>query len=439
MKRVALAVLALLCVAGVYGAKKQKNSVPEYKPLPAIYDGTMASLDTLGYESLEVPDTLKPLFVNYLSRHGARYLSSRKKTETLEHVIRVAAERGVLTPEGKAFGEFLQRVDSLSTGHWGLLSPEGMAEQRFMGRWLLSQFSDLIGHGGISAISSYVPRVVQTMYALTETILTTDPLEKDVTVNTSEGRQYDSLLRFFEYDKQYEAYLDRGEWTPIYASWMHAHVPSAPAARLFTSESGLRDDILCTLSMHIYGVLQSLRCSGIGVPTTQWMSEDEYRRCWEAENLDKYLRRTWTSVSDEPARAAAPLLMAVISAMDEAARAEAMRQQAGQTRQQAETARMYFGHAETLLPLYSLMNLPGCSVTVNDWAELPSVWKDYEIIPMGGNLTVVLLHSGRGTLYAALCLNGKWLDPLRDGRKIVPYSTLRTYWLDRATTALRNS
>lgn len=437
MKRLALAVLAILCVAGVYGAKKQNNSIPEYKPLPAIYDGTMATLDTLGYESLELPDTLKPLFVNYLSRHGARYLSSHKKTETLEHVIRVAAERGVLTPEGMAFKEFLERVDSLSAGCWGLLSQVGRDEQHFMGRWLLRQFPDLIGHGSISAISSYVPRVVQTMYGLTETILTADPQEREVAISADEGRQYDSLLRFFEYDKQYEAFLDRGEWTPVYASWLHDHVPSAPAARLFTPESGLREDILRTLSMHIYGVLQSLRCSGIGVPTTQWMTEEEYRSCWEAENLDKYLRRTWTSVSDEPARAVVPLLMSVISAMDEAARSEAVRQQGGQTA--GLTAGMYFGHAETLLPLYSLMNLPGCSVTVNDWAELPSVWKDYEIIPMGGNLTVVLLHSGRGTLYAALCLNGKWLDPLRDGRKIVPYSKLRTYWLERAGTALRNS
>ncbi len=439
MKRIAIAILALISISCAYGAKKQQSPSADYKPLPAIYDGSMATLDTLGYEALVLPDSLKPLYIDYLSRHGARYLSSQKKTQTLEHVIRVAEERGVLTPAGKAFGEFLQRVDSLSAGQWGLLSPEGLAEQRFMGRWLLSQFPDLIGRGSIEAISSYVPRVVQTMYGLTETIITADPLEKEVAVSASEGRQYDPLLRFFESDEQYEAFLDKGDWTPVYAEWLHTRVPAAPAERLFTPGAGLKENILRTLSMHIYGVLQSLRCSGLGVPTTQWMTEEEYRSCWEAENLDKYLRRTWTSISDEPARAAAPLLVSMISAMDAAVEAEALREKTGKADPKALTASMYFGHAETLLPLFSLMNLPGCSVTVKDWKEVPSRWKDYEIVPMGANLTIALLRTERGGLYAAVCLNGKWLAPMHDGRKIVPYGALRNYWIERARVAVRNT
>ena len=439
MKRLAIALFALFSLAGVYGAKKTAMPVSDYKPLPAIYDGSMAVLDTLGYGTLAVPDSLKPLFMNYVARHGARYMSSHKKTETLEHVIRVAADRGVLTPEGKAFGQLLHKLDSLSAGQWGLLSPTGKAEQRFLGRWLLKQFPELVGKGHISAISSYVPRVVQTMYGLTETILTTDSPEKEVSISTSEGEQYDALLRFFESDKTYVDFLDKGEWTPIYSSWLRTNVPFAPAARLFTPEAGLREDILRTLSMHMYSVLQSLRCSDTGVPTTRWMTEDEYRSCWEAENLDKYLRRTWTSVSDEPARAAGPLLMYIINGIDDAAKSEAERMMNGKDQPRNTTAKMLFGHAETLMPLFSLMNLPGCSALVDDIKDVSAKWKDYEIVPMGANMVIVLFRSeaGRGRLYAAVCLNGKWIDPLHDGEKIVAYGRLRTYWLERARVALR--
>ncbi len=439
MRKFIFALIALLCFAGAQGARKNKEKTPEYLPLPEKYDGSMATLDTLAYRSLELPDSLRPIFLNYVARHGARYMSSHKKTQTLEHVIRVAAERGVLTPEGKAFGELLHRLDSLSEGRWGLLSPEGKAEQRFLGKWLLREFPDLIGKGNVSAVSSYVPRVVQTMYTLSETILTTDSLEPDATFSTSEGKKFDPLVRFFESDKQYEDFLDRGPWTPIYSSWLRTRVPSAPAGRLFTPGSGLKEDILRTLSMHIYSVLQSLRCSGLGVPTTRWMSEDEYRSCWEAENLDKYLRRTWTSVSDEPARAVTPLLMALISGMDQAGRSELLKEQNLKDTSDALSAKMYFGHAETLMPLFSLMNLPGCSVLVNDWADLPSEWKDYEIVPMGANLVITLLRSKRGYLHAAVCLNGKWVEPMRDGRIIVPYVALRAYWLERAQAALHTS
>lgn len=344
-----------------------------------------------------------------------------------------AEKSGAISPHGREFATMLKEVVNASEGNWGLLSKTGKDEQRFMAQWLLRQFPDVMGRGGIICQSSYVPRVVQTMYTLTETLVTTSRTERALRISTGEGTQFSPLMRFFTTDTVYAAYLRDGAWKDVWNDWVARHLPTEPARRLYGKDCPLSRAQLQAATYQMYGVLQSLRSSDLGVATTQWMSEDEYRACWEAENLDKYLKRTWTSVSDLPVRAAIPLLRAMVSSADQAV--------SEISRNIPETERtnavMRFGHAETLMPVLALMGVPGCFATVDDPDLLPEYWRSYDVVPMGANYFTLLLRSRTGRIYAMCFLNGHPVDPLRDGRRIVPYRDLRDYWLSRAMASLR--
>lgn len=97
------------------------------------------------------------------------------------------------------------------------------------------------------------------------------------------------------------------------------------------------------------------------------------------------------------------------------------------------TALLRFAHAETVLPLVSLMRLPGCSYTGSDLGNLKLHWADFSVVPMAANLQVVLYKGPSGQHYATVLLNEKAVAPIQgDSRTIVPWSELRDYWLSLA-------
>ena len=97
----------------------------------------------------------------------------------------------------------------------------------------------------------------------------------------------------------------------------------------------------------------------------------------------------------------------------------------------AYDANFYFGHAETLMPLLSLMRVPGCYDDSGDYATLSARWKDYEIVPLGANLAIILLASGKGNIYTALRLNGKFLSPVEGSDSmIVSWNDYKAYLID---------
>lgn len=191
--------------------------------------------------------------------------------------------------------------------------------------------------------------------------------------------QYDPLLRFFDTDAQFLAYLKDGTWSGIYEEFVKKQIPTGPAKRLFTSTSGLNKEKERAITMKMYSVLSSLQAAGITADVSQYMKEDELNRCHDAANLRHWLQRTATRYSVVPATAAAPLLERVISD------AEGLTAEGSDTR-----AYLYFAHAETLLPLLSLMQIPGVNRQFAEPKQLIGEWDDTNFIPLGAYLDVEL-------------------------------------------------
>lgn len=381
-----------------------------YKTLPPELDGTMMPINLEECDTLPVWDnTLTPVGGVYVSRHGARFLSSSHKVDELLKDLEEARAAGTLTAAGDDFISLLDSVRRHTAARWGALSDVGKQEQHELARQFHNLMPALADTAHINARSTYVPRVVMTMYEFCHTL---DWLSNRVDISTAEGHRFDSLLRFFRTDSVYASYISDGGWRKIFDDFERRVAPEAPAKALIGEAS---PGHLRKVTLRMYDVLQGMRAVGLPAPTTRWMSEDDYRRCWEVDNLDHYLLRSSNEVSDIAAKSAGVLLEAIISSLDA--------QAAG-----CPTMDFFFGHAETVMPLFALMKLPGCFFPELKAEDVAGKWKDWQVSPLGANMLIVLLKSGDGKFYASVRLNGRFVCPLPGQGKVVAWPELRAFY-----------
>jgi len=401
--------LALSCLIPVMAQERS-----HYVPLPPALDGSMMPYDfSECTQTPYLPDSLTPVYATYVARHGSRYLSSPRKIEKVLKALEKGRNSGTLSATGEDFLMLMNLVNDSNAGNWGDLSPVGIHEERLLGKRMFSTLPAL-SHNGVrvSAISSHVPRVVMTMYQFSNQLIR---MNDRMEVRTDEGPQLDSLICCFVDDHEFAEYREQGNWKAVYDDFVRRYVPSAPARRLFTSTS-LTDHQLRELSLGMYEVLKANRAAGLPAPTTQWMSVSEYKACWRASNLQHYLRNSVTPLSTAAARATSPLLRRIIADTDSALAS-------GQP-----ALNCYFGHAETLLPLLSLIKIPGNFNLPLDYDSLDDYWKIQNITPLGANLLLLLARGPGGKYYATLQLNGRTVKPIIGCPDIVPWTTLRDYW-----------
>ena len=395
------------------GAAGREGELSE--DLPAIYCGSMMPYDFSECDrNVAWGDSLKPIYLSYTARHGARFLSSPKKIEEISKALEKAETEKALTSEGEHFLAMMREISSHTYGRWGLLSDVGIAEEQKLGADMAALLPDLFRKGKIESKSTYVPRVIMTMYQFLHSL---EIPNTRLQLYTTSGRQNDTLLRCFVADTAYANYRDKGAWKPVYEKFLSQHVSADPARRLFRNGNKMDQQELRHLTMSMYGMLQANLAAGLPAATSEFMTADEFRGCWLASNLLHYLRNNINPVSDLAAQATSPLLEQIIDDIDAAAGGDS-----------EVKAHGYFGHAETLLPLLSLMRLPGCYVMTEDYANLHKEWQIQDITPLGANLAIVLLRGSSGEVYASVRLNGKNVAPLSGKGDIVKWKELKDFW-----------
>lgn len=411
--------ILLIALIAIFSASAAK----EYSPLPQELDGSMMPYD-FAAQSPEnfLPDSLSPVYASYIARHGARYLTGPKKTDPLIERLEQEAAKGNLSFHGQDFLSEMQTIYNTNRDNWGELSQVGVEEQIKLAKRLhnvLPELGEKDAH--VYAIASKVPRVVMTMYNFCGELVRCND---GISTLTDEGHRFSPLVRCFSTDKAYADYRKNGDWQDVYDDFVKRVVPTSPAVRLFKKPS-FSDKELREITLQMYEVLKGNRAYGLAAPTTEWMSEEEYRQCWRSSNLQHYLRNSITPLSDLAAKATSPLLENIIAKTDSAL-ATVTDSPAGMA---SPTLNCWFGHAETLLPLISLMRLPSCLDMPLDYDRLDDCWRIQELTPLGANILILIAKGPSGREYACVQLNGRTVSPLRGGPEIVEWRELRDYWL----------
>lgn len=416
-----LTMLLLAVLLMPFGADARKPKVRiKYAELPAKFSGSMMPYDFTRCDSTVAwADSLRPVYLAYVARHGSRYLSGEKKIEMISKALEEAEKKDKLSDEGLKFLTLVREVTAYSSGRWGLLSEVGEKEAARLGADMAKMLPRLFKGGAMNSESTYVPRVIMTMYQFMHSL---EIPNKRLEMSAKSGHQFDTLLRCFVADTAYARYREDGAWVPLYEEFLKRHVSDAPARRLFVDGYEENRQYLRHLTMSMYGMLQANVASGLRASTTEFMTVQEFEGCWMASNMHHYLRNNINPVSNLAAQATTPLLQKIIS------EADAALAQKGAADDETVRGNGYFGHAETLLPLLSLMRMPGCYAMTTDFEKLPETWRIQEITPLAANLAIVLLKGKSGVIYASVRHNGRNVSPLPGKGEIVKWEDLKNYW-----------
>lgn len=369
-------------------------------------------------ESVTLPDSLTAVFINHIGRHGARFPSSPKNVTTLIRELAKADSAKALTPAGEELLTLAKFVSETSRNRWGALDSLGMAEQRGIASRMFRNYGMLFNDTRVNAISSYSPRCVMSMYEFTHQL---DRLNNHIEITTSSGRQNSPLMRPFDLDPDFIEWVKNGDWKAAYEMQFETMMPTAPARKLFKGEYAkeMTNDDARKVSFHAFKLLQGLSAMGLPSKMERYFTREEANQAWSCTNLSHYLERTASTLSTLPAEIAAPLLTDLLTTAEAAVEGK-----------QQYAVMLRFGHAETLMPLLSLMHLDGCYYLTNYFDTVALHWKDFHVVPMASNLQMILVKSKSGKMYVRLDLNERPI-PLLPGSDIIytPWEQGREYLL----------
>lgn len=364
----------------------------------------------------EYPDSLVPVFINHVGRHGARFPASAANTNALTRVLEKADSLGTITNKGRQLLALCRVVSAKAANRWGALDSLGMAEQRGIASRMFMNYASLLSNSKVHAISSYSPRVMMSMYEFTHQL---DRLDNHIEFSTTTGRVNSPLVRPFDVDQDYIDFRREEPYKETYDTYFASVAPAAPIERVaganfpYTSDAERRN-----FSLIEYYVVAGCDAMSVAVNPADYFSKEEYNALWSCFNMRQYLQRTATTFSSIPADITSDLLSDIIATTDAAV--------AGKNSAQAE---LRFGHAETLMPLLSLLRLQGCYYLTNYFDTVALHWRDFYVVPMAANIQFILFKNPKtGRFYLRTMLNETPVALIpNDSRLLLPWTEARSY------------
>lgn len=367
--------------------------------------------------NVPVPDSLAPVYLSHVGRHGSRYPASASNTQKLCDALVRADSVGTITPLGRDLLQLCRQVISVSTNRWGALDSLGMSEQRAIASRMINSYPELFAGGVVKAISSYSPRAMMSMYSFLHQL---DRMNNKLEFVASTGRMNSPLMRPFDLD-EYKEWRAGDYWKTPYTEYFNQYCPLTAITRVVGRDYPFGDtDAARDLAITEYYVVAGLQAMEMPSQMGKYFNEAEANALWSCFNLRQYLQRTATTVQDGsvPADIAAPLLLDIIKKAEQALNG-----------QNSAVADLRFGHAETLMPLLSLMRLPGCRYLTNYFDTVGANWRDWQVVPMAANLQIVLFkEKTSGRIYCRADLNERPVPLIAgDKRLYIPWDEAREH------------
>lgn len=323
-----------------------------------------------------VPEGYEPFHLEHYGRHGSRWLIGPEDYEVPVINLEKAEKAGKLTPLGLTTLNVLREIQKQSKGRLGELSDKGAIQHQAIGKRMAQNYPEIFNSDAqLTAKSTTVIRCIISMANALEGIMSVAPglhFDKDASQADMWFMNFDDKPAWVVKDSASKVYLDP------YRNSLAGN--SSYLSRLVTDPEFARNSVEPGLLPRMYWVLGNTQ-SHTGQP---WLLEDVFSReeliqNWKAGNASWFLH----GGNSELTKGRMPfvqrnLLNRIISQTDSAI----SKGQAG--------ANLRFGHDGILVSIITLMELGGYGDQINSFEELEKTeWRDFDIIPMAGNLQLV--------------------------------------------------
>ncbi|BAV06513.1 histidine-type phosphatase [Filimonas lacunae] len=382
----------------------------------APYTGTKTPYPVPKTATSAAPAGYQPVWINYVGRHGARFLTKAGSDVKLLKVLSEAEQKQGLTTTGKLIKQMVQRFLTIEKNNYEFISLLGKQEQAGIGARLLQQYPTVFKGGG-KGLSVEVTHKIRTRQSAEAFVSQLGGYTGNIHFEQVQDSN-ENVLRFYDLSPAYLKFkksdavsrpidsLNKDVQTQTVAlhvakklftsSWLKASTDKGEAYNWNTIAEYLYDlysvQFSIPLEMKVKGYTKDSIDFGIAFSTADlvWL---EFKNSAE----DFLEKGAGTDTLGIQSRVAAPLLVDFINTTNEALHAPAGT---------ASEAILRFTHAEAISPFATLLGIPQASVPSPAIRAYNQHWQASAIIPLSANIQWILYSNGNDFLVKVL-LNEK--------------------------------
>lgn len=358
------------------------------------YAGTAMPYPFIKNLSVLNHDGMVPFYINHLGRHGARFPTSGRALEKVRNVLILAEQEKRLTVKGQELLATVLRLSEAFEGRWGELSAVGEQEQKGIAERMLLRYPEIfVDSARIEAIASYIPRCISSMDAFLSGM---EKQDSSLVIKKSAGKQYNPLLRFFDLNKPYVYYKEKGDWISLYESFVQDKIVFTPVMkRIFLTSGQETEQEKREFVMALFSIAAILPDTGLSFNMKGILNDKEWYGYWQTQNLRQYLTKSAAPVGNMlPVAIAWPLLSEFIQTTEQAING-----------QSDNRVNLRFAHAETIIPFVALMGIGKTDIQIVSPDSVSIYWQDYEIAPMAANVQWVFYRDKDCQVWVKILLN----------------------------------
>jgi len=364
------------------------------------YLGTKTLYKYQSQKYIVPPVGYKPVFINHVSRHGARHLTQEVKKIYAYQLLMQADSTSALTEKGKQLKQMVIALQKVEQGNTKFISAEGKDELRGIGERMALNYSNVFK--GKENFRVAVTKEVRTTQSAKAFLSGLNSKLKD-TANASFYND-DTDLRFYDLSPAYKKYEDSVSNFNLILSLKKADnfscLVDSVIIKFFHADflTKLDQDQKEKFVSDLFGfetIVYSLNTEIIQTGFT--LNQLDFAKFFTCNELLKFAEIDSAIENLEKGagvdnngiqiRVAAPLLVDFINSTDEFIKIGNY------------NARLRFAHAETIAPFATLLQLAIADKQGMDVSAIQANWKSAEVIPLSANIQWIFYKKQRTAGY----------------------------------------
>lgn len=417
MKRFIISML----IAGMFLPAAGQSASEEIQANPAFAAGKYYAYQAPKTSLTAAPDGYKPFYISAFARHGSRYLTKKKKYDEPLAILKEAANKGILTDDGKHALRIVEALAKEAEGRYGELTPKGAQQHRELIRRMYENYPQVFTNGThVDARSTYKTRAFLSMAAACVELKGLNP-QLNITTDASEHDAY-----YIKYKNEaYEAiHLANADSVYRAADCIYIH-PDRLMKQLFTDSKYVKEPSKLMADLF---ELDGISQSSYGQENLSFLfTDDERYDLWQRNNFEWYYEKGASPLSGSCMyKLEKNLLDNFIETADTVIASK------------RNAVSLRYGHDTNLAPLAALMGINRLTEATSDWQKIADTYRTYRIIPMCGNVQLIFYRkAGSEDILVKLLLNEREVTlPVKtDKAPYYHWKDVRRYW-QQVTSAI---
>jgi len=414
-----------------------------------LFLGTKMPYTQPGDKITSPPPGFSAVFINYVGRHGARFLTKAGSDITALQVLQYAGELGVLTAKGKRLKVMTEQFIAIEKGNYENITQLGAGEQEEIGERMSHNYQSVFKGKGLDVIMTHKVRTQQSADAFLKSF-NQYPGQKNKNILPD---SMDYALRFYDLSPGYERFKGSASiqtridslakdrrtdrvardicsrlFTPAFCKKMMAGIDIPIGSKKVTIDAILFSEYLYDLYGVQFSVPLELEKSGTatgGVDFGIAFSRDDLAWLSFRNEAEDFLEKgAGLDTLGIQVRVAVPLLMDFLSTTASIADGS-----------QKKDAILRFTHAEAISPFATLLGLRIASVPNTSIYHFQEKWQAENIIPLSANIQWIVYSNGKEYLLKVLLNERESALPLpTDMYPFYHWEAVREYYVKKMAT-----